>query len=175
MAMTALVGMALTFASKFQAPKLTGLPVVSEPVTAPVVPGTTAPASNPVDDGSTTTTTPTTSTTTTMAITALPPQEGAEGEIFEGTRIYTNWGWVKVDIEVLDGLMIDAEMVMTPKATKRSIALTAEYEPILREQALTAQSSDVDLITGATTISDGYRRSLVGAMKAAGLWTPPAG
>jgi uncharacterized protein with FMN-binding domain len=110
-----------------------------------------------------------------MAITALPPQEGAEGEIFEGTRIYTNWGWVKVDIEVLDGLMIDAEMVMTPKATKRSIALTAEYEPILREQALTAQSSDVDLITGATTISDGYRRSLVGAMKAAGLWTPPAG
>ncbi len=167
MAMFMLIGLSLAFASRFQAPKLTALPVAPEPVAAPAIPGTTLPAA-------TTTSTSTSTTTTTIALLALPaPEETVDGEIFEGKRIYTNWGWVKVDIVVVDGLMIDAEMVMTPKATKRSIALTAEYEPVLREQALTTQSPDVDMITGATTISDGYKRSLVGAMQAAGLWAPP--
>jgi uncharacterized protein with FMN-binding domain len=95
------------------------------------------------------------------------------GDVFEGTRVYTQWGWVKVEIRVVEGVMVDVDLVMIPRATKRSEALSLEYEPVLREQALTRQTPDVDAITGATVISTGYRISLSGAMKAAELWTPP--
>ena len=92
--------------------------------------------------------------------------------MFEGGRIYTNWGWVKVEITVVDDVMVDIEMVMVPRKTKRSEALTHEYEAIMREQALTRQDSDVDLITGATVISYGYSASLSTAMISAGLRVP---
>ncbi len=162
---TLLSGASVFFAARFHRP-------VPEPLLT-AQPFETAPTS--------TTTTPWTPATTTTSTTTLPPTTTIplpEGDVagamtFEGTRIYTNWGWVKVEIAVLDGVMVDVEMVMIPRATKRSEALTAEHEPTLREEALTTQSPEVPLITGATNISYGYRASLAGAMREAGLWPRP--
>lgn len=166
--MVALAGAAVAFAYRFQAPGQQ-----SDESALGVEPET---SSTMGPDGSTTTTsvavertTTTTVTTTTIAI----PAETAGGDVFGGSRIYTNWGWVKVEIRVVDGVMVDIDLVMIPRATKRSVALSLEYEPTLREQALVRQSPDVDIISGATVISDGYRRSLMGAMKDAAIWSPP--
>jgi uncharacterized protein with FMN-binding domain len=115
-----------------------------------------------------------TTTTTVQPSTTIALAESTDGaEVFMGTRVYTNWGWAMVEISVVDDVMVDIEMVMIPRATKRSVALTEEYEPVLRNQALTTQSPDVDIITGATVLAQGYRSSLFGAMKAAGLWPAP--
>ena len=36
--------------------------------------------------------------------------------------------------------------------------------PILRQEAITAQSADVDIVSGATDSSKGFRRSLANAL-----------
>lgn len=170
--MLVLVGAALAFAYRFEAPaRRSGDGVFdaldADPRISEIVGSTTTVAA--IERVSTTTTT--TARTTTTTVTLL--DDTALGEVFEGSRIYTNWGWVKVEVTVVNDVMVDVELVMLPRATKRSEALATEYEPVLREQALVRQSPDVDMISGATVISDGYRSSLRGAMKAASLWSAP--
>ena len=164
-AIIVLTGASLFVASRFHGPGST--PVVAAAESDP--PATTlttlpVPSPPPASTSATTTAPPP------IAIAVPEITDGAD--TFLGSRIYTNWGWTLVEISVIDGVIVDVEMVMIPRATKRSEALTAEWEPILRNQVLTTQSPDVDAITGATVLSNGYRASLIGAMKAAGLWPP---
>ena len=49
----------------------------------------------------------------------------------------------------------------------RTQALNARAEPILRREALRAQSADIDVVTGATYTSESYRSSLQQALDAA--------
>jgi len=166
-AMIVLTGASLFFASRFHRPVATPLIVAAEPE-APVVSTIASPIAAP-------STTIAAATTTTIApsTTIAVPEITTGAELFTGTRVYTNWGWTMVEIAVVDDVIVDIEMVMIPRATKRSVALTEEYEPVLRHQALTTQSPDIDIITGATVLAQGYRSSLFGAMKAAGLWPRP--
>lgn len=170
--MVVLVGAAIGFAYRFEPPALTADGDTLDPEPTASDAGTAAGSSTSSIAIERTTTTAIARTTTTTTIIPLP-DDPAGGDVFDGSRIYTNWGWVKVAVRVVDGTMVDIDLVMVPRATKRSEALAIEYEPILREQALERQSADVDAISGATIISDGYRRSLIGAMKAASIWSAP--
>lgn len=179
-AVAVLTGAALFFAMRFHGPRPDMLPTVDEPDTTPAIAGPApSSAAAPVTTSPAVVTTvpstaPNTTTTGPPATNSTPDPNGTGGVlVFEGTRTYTSWGWVKVDISVVNGVMVDLEMVMTPRATRRSEALAREYEPLLREQALERQSPLVDVITGATVLSNGYRVSVYGAMKEAGLWPPP--
>ena len=49
----------------------------------------------------------------------------------------------------------------------RTQALNARAEPILRREALRAQSARIDVVTGATYTSESYRSSLQQALDAA--------
>lgn len=165
----ALTAASLFFASRFNSPERILVPDVEGPTVVAVQQAvTTTETRVPISTAQTSTTSTTSTPPTTIAV----PTEYSGGEVFEGTRIYTNWGWVKVEIKVVDGLMVDIELVMVPRNTKRSEALTLEHEPKLREQALEMQDPRVDGIAGATVISDGYRASLNGAMITAGLRAP---
>jgi uncharacterized protein with FMN-binding domain len=56
-----------------------------------------------------------------------------------------------------------------PSDRDRSLRISQQAEPLLRNEALQAQSANVDLLSGATYTSEGYARSLQGALdKAAG-------
>ena len=165
-AITLLTGASLFFASRFHGSTEEPLLVAAEPV-APLTSTTTlVVTTEPPLPSSTTTTTTTMAPTTTIAI----PEDVDGRETFVGSRAYTNWGWVMVEVSVLDGVMVDVEMVITPRATKRSEGLTEEYQPIMRQQALERQSPEVDMITGATVLVLGYRASVRAAMKDAELW-----
>lgn len=161
------------FATRFHGPTQAALRSDDVPEVRTVATTTTEPAA--LDESPTTTLPPTTTTSTSTTTTTIVIPDDIEGaEVFEGSRVYTNWGWVKVELSVLDGVMVDIEMVMIPRATKRSMALVAEHEPTLEHTVLTTQDPDVDVIAGATMLFEGYRASLIGAMKEAGLWPPPA-
>jgi uncharacterized protein with FMN-binding domain len=184
-AVTILTLASLFFAARFHGPK-TGVALETDepPEAAPVVrtiPPTTIPPTT-LEQAPTITTTTTTpepiftlptkpppTTTTTIPL----PEDGGGGTIFEGSRFRTRWGSIKVEIAVIDGTMVDVDIVMVPKGTKRSQALTLEHEPTFRYQALTRQSPRIDIISGATAIAEGYSWSLYSAMKDAGLWPLP--
>jgi uncharacterized protein with FMN-binding domain len=50
-----------------------------------------------------------------------------------------------------------------------SVSISAGAEPILRQEAVSAQSAQIDVVSGATYTSEAYKQSLQAAIDAAHL------
>ena len=50
-----------------------------------------------------------------------------------------------------------------------SVAISADAAPVLRQEALAAQSAHIDVVSGATYTSEAYQQSLQAAIDAAHL------
>ena len=78
------------------------------------------------------------------------------------------FGPIQVEISVAGGHIADIVALQLP-TSRRSGQISRYAEPILRQEALTAQSAAIDLVSGATYTSDAYARSLQAALDQAGL------
>lgn len=87
---------------------------------------------------------------------------------FTGSLINTRYGPVQVQITVSNGKITAVTATQLPSGG-RSGMISAYVEPILSSEALTAQSAQIDLVSGATYTSNGYERSLQAALDKAGL------
>lgn len=88
---------------------------------------------------------------------------------YPGDTVQTRWGAVQVSAAVTDGTLTSVELVQMPANDHHSAQISTSAGPVLVEQALSAQSADVDGVSGATYTSDGFRRSLQSALEQAGL------
>lgn len=88
---------------------------------------------------------------------------------FSGATAQTDYGPVQVAIVVHSGTIVDVKALQLTNQGDRSVAISAAAVPILRHEALQAQSAKIDTVSGATYTSDGYRRSLQSAIDKAGL------
>lgn len=86
-----------------------------------------------------------------------------------GSVAQTRWGPVQVRITVSGGKITDVTVVQVPDGNHRDQEINDYAVPILRQEALAAQSARVDTVSGATVTSDGYRESLQSAIDAAHL------
>jgi uncharacterized protein with FMN-binding domain len=77
-----------------------------------------------------------------------------------GPRIETDYGPVQVRVTVKKGAIIDIEELILPSVHERSRWIAANLVPRLRQRILTAQTADVDVMSGATFTSSGYIGSL---------------
>ena len=85
-----------------------------------------------------------------------------------GDVVETRWGDVQVEV-TLDGSDITEVVALTPPDSDQHTIEISEYvEPILREEAITSDSADVSVISGATYTSEAYARSLQSALDQAG-------
>lgn len=103
----------------------------------------------------------------TAAATEAPA--GASGRTVTGTATMTQYGPVQVKVTVRGGRIAAVTAVQLPQSDPRSAEISSYAEPLLREQALTAQSAQVDGVSGATYTSEGYRTSLAAALSKVGL------
>ncbi|MFF7054504.1 FMN-binding protein [Streptomyces griseorubiginosus] len=85
-----------------------------------------------------------------------------------GDTIQTRWGPVQVRITIKDRRLTDVTAVAYPTDNPRDQEINSFALPRLRTEALTAQSADIDTVSGATYTSDGYRQSLQSALDSAG-------
>jgi uncharacterized protein with FMN-binding domain len=92
----------------------------------------------------------------------------AAAQTITGTLVQTRYGDVEVQISVASGTVTDVEAVALPTGG-RSGQISRYVAPILSEEALQAQSSAIDLISGATYTSTAYARSLQSALDQAGI------
>ena len=92
----------------------------------------------------------------------------AAGTTVAGPVVSTRWGPVQVQIVVADGRLQDVVALQLPTG-RRSGNISDYSEPILREEALKAQSADIDTVSGATYTSDAYSQSLQAALDRAGI------
>ncbi|WBC17091.1 FMN-binding protein [Micromonospora sp. WMMA1998] len=86
-----------------------------------------------------------------------------------GSVAQTRWGPVQVRITVSGGKITDVAAVQVPDGNHRDQEINDYAVPILRQEALAAQSARIDTVSGATVTSDGYRESLQSAIDAAHL------
>jgi uncharacterized protein with FMN-binding domain len=81
-----------------------------------------------------------------------------------GPLIETFYGPVQIRITVVDGTITEVVEVQLPFVHLHSRWIKDNIVPQLRQRVLTAQSSDVDLVSGATYTGGGYKTSLQGAI-----------
>ncbi|MFC8429124.1 FMN-binding protein [Streptomyces sp. NPDC057253] len=82
----------------------------------------------------------------------------------DGDTVQTRWGPVQVRITVKDGKLTEVTAITYPSDNPRDQEINSYALPRLRTEALTAQSADIDTVSGATYTSEGYRQSLQSAL-----------
>ena len=91
------------------------------------------------------------------------------GETFVGSVAQTRWGPVQVRITVSDGKITNVDALQVPDGNFRDQQINGYAVPILAQEAVAAQSAQIDTVSGATITSDGYRTSLQAAIDQAHL------
>jgi uncharacterized protein with FMN-binding domain len=81
-----------------------------------------------------------------------------------GAVITTRYGDVQVEVTISGGAIADVTALQLPDSDRRSQSIASAAEPILREEALAAQSASIDLLSGATYTSEAYAESLQSAL-----------
>ena len=104
--------------------------------------------------------------TPTKTATPTPTVKSTSGT-FTGPVVNVNYGYVQVEITVSNGKITDARALQAP--TGRNDRYTNYALPILKQQTLAAQSTNIQGASGASYTSYGWRKSLQGAMAKAGL------
>lgn len=130
------------------------------PVT-PVMPGTPVTPAAPAPSGATT---PSSGTGGGSGSTTQAPTTTVTGE-----QEQTQWGPVQVELTISDGKVTDVAVPVYPNGNGRDAEINSYALPQLVQETISAQSAQIDMVSGATVTSDGYVRSLQSALDKAGL------
>lgn len=82
----------------------------------------------------------------------------------DGAVIDTKYGTVQVQAVITDGVLVDVIALKLTDSSETSVTISANAAPILREEVLTAQSTAVTNVSGATYTSEAYLTSLQAAL-----------
>jgi uncharacterized protein with FMN-binding domain len=86
----------------------------------------------------------------------------------DGTDVFTRYGDVQVRITLSGTRIVDVQAIRLPSSHRRSVEISQGAEPRLRQEALQAQTAQIDVVSGASYTSIGYAQSLQGALDRAG-------
>jgi uncharacterized protein with FMN-binding domain len=81
-----------------------------------------------------------------------------------GQTVQTQYGPVQVQIVETGGRLTNIKALQLPNSESRSVEIAANAAPILRNEALQANSARINVVSGATYTSDGYAQSLQSAL-----------
>ncbi|HEY4398063.1 MAG TPA: FMN-binding protein [Acidimicrobiia bacterium] len=98
-----------------------------------------------------------------------PPTTSTGNQTVEGSAVSTRYGDVQVRVVVSGGRLVDVQSEVLPSDRARSQSISSEAGPLLRQEALRAQSARINTVSGATYTSDGYAQSLQSALDRAGI------
>lgn len=104
------------------------------------------------------------------AATAAPAtSSSATSTTVTGDAAQTRWGPVQVQLTVSGGKVTAVDVLQQPDENHKDQEINARALPILVQETLSAQSAQIDVVSGATYTSDGYTSSLQSALDQAGL------
>ncbi|HVQ18748.1 MAG TPA: FMN-binding protein [Actinomycetes bacterium] len=86
-----------------------------------------------------------------------------------GALVSTFYGPVQVMVSATGSNITDVTAVALPSGDPRSSSISSYAGPMLRQQALAAQSAGIDGVAGASYTSAGYRQSLQSALDQLGI------
>jgi uncharacterized protein with FMN-binding domain len=81
-----------------------------------------------------------------------------------GDAISTRYGNVQLKVTISGGKITKIEPVQLPSSDPKSSEISNYAAPLLQQSGLTKQSANVDVVSGATYTSDGYKTALQSAL-----------
>jgi uncharacterized protein with FMN-binding domain len=81
-----------------------------------------------------------------------------------GAAVMTPYGPVQVQVKVRGTRIVSISTLALPFDRSRSQEISQVAGPLLRSEALKAQSARIDVVSGATYTSEGYAQSLQSAL-----------
>lgn len=85
-----------------------------------------------------------------------------------GSAIDTRYGPVQVRVTLAGSKITKVDVLQYPSESNRDAEINGYALPILNQEAIAAQNSQINAVSGATYTSDGYQRSLQSALDQAG-------
>jgi uncharacterized protein with FMN-binding domain len=82
----------------------------------------------------------------------------------DGAVVQTQFGPVQVRVTIKGGKLTEVVPLQLPSDRSRDQEIASYSVPILRSEALKAQSAQIDMVSGATYTSQGYIQSLQAAL-----------
>lgn len=89
---------------------------------------------------------------------------GLRDGTFTGSDAPNQYGDVQVQITVSGGKITDVQAIQLPSDRQRSAEISQQAGPLLQQEALQAQSAQIDSLSGATYTSYSYTQSLQSAI-----------
>ncbi|GAA1825818.1 FMN-binding protein [Microlunatus capsulatus] len=114
-------------------------------------------------------TSPTTTAPSSPPASGSPSTASGGGGTYTGDVAQTRWGPVQVEITAADGRLTAVQVVEYPTENPRDQEINARAIPTLVDETLSAQSAEIDMVSGATVTSEGYLQSLQSALDQAGI------
>lgn len=105
-------------------------------------------------------TTAATPPTPTPTPTAAGPLDGT----YTGAAANTRYGPMQVQITVSGGQIADVQVIDYPNSNSKDRQINERAIPVLVSETTQAQSSQIDMVSGATYTSEGYIASLQSAI-----------
>jgi uncharacterized protein with FMN-binding domain len=116
--------------------------------------------------------TPAPTTTANSGTTPAPGTTSTTGSTYKngtytGSVADAQWGVVQVQTVIQNGKMTSVQFLQYPNDRNRSVEINTYADPILINEAIQAQSAQVDIVSGATDSSDAFIQSLSNALSQA--------
>lgn len=123
----------------------------------------------PAAANDTTSTTPTDSSTGDASSEVTPSEAAPSGSgiadgTYTGGAADTRYGPVQVQITVSEGQIADVQLIDYPTSNSKDQQINQRAIPVLVSETVQAQSSQIDMVSGATYTSQGYITSLQSAI-----------
>jgi len=128
----------------------------------------TTSSSEPSSSSSSSSSSPTSSSSTSSS-TSSSSSGATEARTYTGSVAQTRWGPVQVQITVQGDKITKVTVLQQPNGNHKDAEINSYALPILVQDTLTAQSAQIDMVSGATVTSDGYITSLQSALDQAGI------
>ena len=97
------------------------------------------------------------------------PASKAKDGTYTGNSEDTQYGPVQVRATISGGKLTDVTVLQVPDNGRYEDQIVTVAIPILHSEALSKQSANIDIVSGATYTSQGYSQSLQSALNQAGL------
>jgi uncharacterized protein with FMN-binding domain len=81
--------------------------------------------------------------------------------------VQTQYGGVQVAVTYVGHRILDVKALHLTDSSDTSVSISSQAAPMLRQEALSAQSARIDMISGASYTSAAYVQSLQAALDAA--------
>jgi uncharacterized protein with FMN-binding domain len=137
--------------AKISAKPATGTALTPPPAPAPVPPPTAIPPATPAP------------------ATPAPVAGAFKNGQYTGDLVNVYYGNVQVQATIQGGRLADVQFLTYPQDRQTSVFINSQATPILRQEALTAQSAQVNVVSGATYTSTGFIQSLASALSQAAI------